>query len=136
MFVLGLLLLGATGAFAGLLIAENLNGGPDYTVTLFGNDLTTVNGLTIFISGIALALIFCLGTVLATGGGILRRRRSKELRAYRAERTRSAKAGAPAHDSGPAADTRTSAAPSTGDTAAARRRAGRPARQRRLHFGR
>jgi len=76
MILLGLLLLTATGAFVGLLIADNLSGGPDYTVSVLGNDIATMNSLAVFLSGIALALIFGLGFVLAAGGGTRRRRRA------------------------------------------------------------
>ncbi len=85
MILLGILLLGATGAFTGLLIAYNLSGGPDYTVTMFGNDLVTMNTLAVFLSGIALALIFCAGCALALGGGARMRRRMAELGEARAQ---------------------------------------------------
>lgn len=76
MLILGLLLLAATGAFTGLLISENWAGGPDYTVTMFGNTLGTLNSLEIFISGIVLTLVFCIGLAMAMGGaGQARRRR-------------------------------------------------------------
>ncbi|WP_431682396.1 hypothetical protein [Kitasatospora sp. KL5] len=79
MLALGLLLLAVTGAFTGLLIAENLDGGPTYTVTMFGNDLATMNSLAIFLAGIALTLLFVLGCLMVLVG----RRRSAELRAAR-----------------------------------------------------
>ncbi|MFF4382689.1 hypothetical protein [Kitasatospora sp. NPDC001547] len=64
MLLLGLLLMAASGAFVGLLIADNLSGGPDYQVTILGNDLVTLNSLSIFLAGVALALIFCLGLAM------------------------------------------------------------------------
>ncbi|KUO16558.1 hypothetical protein [Streptomyces dysideae] len=73
MLILGLLLLAATGAFTGLLIADNLSGGPDYTVSVLGNDIATMNSLAIFSSGLALALIFCLGLAMMTTGAAHRR---------------------------------------------------------------
>lgn len=76
MILLGLLLLGATGAFTGLLIADNLGGGPSYTVTVLGNTIATMSTLGIFLAGIALALIFVLGVVMAFGGGVRHHRRS------------------------------------------------------------
>ncbi|MFE4053556.1 hypothetical protein [Streptomyces sp. YIM B13518] len=68
MLVLGLLLLGAAGAFTGLVIADNLSGGPEYTVSVLGQDIVTMNTLAVFCSGLALALIFCagLGAVAST----------------------------------------------------------------------
>jgi len=80
MLLLGLLLLGATGAFAGLLVAENRSGGPDYAVTMYGNDLGTVNTLGAFLAGIALTLLFCLALAMVTGGAGHARRRKAELR--------------------------------------------------------
>lgn len=64
MLLLGLLLMAASGAFVGLLIADNLSGGPDYQVAILGNDLVVMNSLSIFLAGVALALIFCLGLAM------------------------------------------------------------------------
>ncbi|MFH8387056.1 hypothetical protein ACH4E7_40100 [Kitasatospora sp. NPDC018058] len=66
MLLLGLLLMAASGAFVGLLIADNLAGGPEYQVTILGNHLVTLNTLGVFLSGVALALIFCLGVALVS----------------------------------------------------------------------
>ncbi|WP_243640134.1 hypothetical protein [Streptacidiphilus pinicola] len=79
MLLFGLLLLGATAAFTGLLIADNLSGGPDYSVVVLGNTIATMNGLEIFLSGVALALIFCLGLAMTRVGGQLARRRRTTL---------------------------------------------------------
>lgn len=68
MLIIGVLLLAATGAFTGLVIAYNLSGGPEYTVSLFGQHIATMNSLAIFCSGLALALIFCLGLALVLAG--------------------------------------------------------------------
>ncbi|MFF2078537.1 hypothetical protein ACFVXG_27745 [Kitasatospora sp. NPDC058162] len=64
MLLLGLLLMAASGAFAGLLIADNLSGGPEYQVTILGNGLATLDSLGIFLAGLGLALVFCLGLAL------------------------------------------------------------------------
>ncbi|MFD8702780.1 hypothetical protein ACFV1W_09210 [Kitasatospora sp. NPDC059648] len=64
MLLLGLLLMAASGAFIGLLIADNLAGGPEYQVTVLGNDLVKLNSLAVFLAGVALALLFCLGLAL------------------------------------------------------------------------
>jgi hypothetical protein len=85
LLLLGLLIAGAAGAFTGLLIAYNSSGGPEYTVTMFGNTLGTLNGLGIFIAGISLALLFCLGLLLMRGGAALSRRRRTVRRARRQE---------------------------------------------------
>nr|WP_030664706.1 hypothetical protein [Streptomyces cellulosae] len=65
---IGLLLLAATAAFTGLAIADNLSGGPEYSVSVLGHHIATMNSLAIFCSGLALALIFCLGVAAAVGG--------------------------------------------------------------------
>jgi hypothetical protein len=83
MFLLGLLVLCATGAFTGLLIAYNSGSGPDYTVTMFGNTLGTLNSLEIFVAGIVLALLFCLSLLMMVGGGMAKRRRRAVRRAER-----------------------------------------------------
>lgn len=80
MLLLGLLLLAATGAFTGLVIADNLSGGPDYQVTVLGNTIATMSSLEIFLSGLALALIFCLGLAMTGTGGLLARRRRVRIR--------------------------------------------------------
>jgi hypothetical protein len=68
MMILGLLLVCATGAFTGLLIADNLAGGPDYQVTILGQNIATMNSLEIFLSGLALALLFCFGLAMLLRG--------------------------------------------------------------------
>jgi hypothetical protein len=75
MLILGLLLLAAAGAFVGLLISDNLSGGPDYTATVFGHTVATMNSLAIFCAGLALALLFCLGLAMMAGSAARRRRR-------------------------------------------------------------
>ncbi|MGA5820341.1 hypothetical protein ACPC54_21040 [Kitasatospora sp. NPDC094028] len=73
MLLLGVLLMAASGTFAGLLIADNLSGGPDYQVTILGNDLATLNSLGVFLAGVGLALVFCLGVALMRPIGAHRR---------------------------------------------------------------
>ncbi|WP_225829963.1 hypothetical protein [Streptomyces sp. NK08204] len=67
MLFLGLLLLMLTGAFTGLVIADNLSGGPDYAVSVLGHHIATLSPLGVFCSGLALALLFCLGLALMAG---------------------------------------------------------------------
>ncbi|MFJ4095709.1 hypothetical protein ACIPYS_29310 [Kitasatospora sp. NPDC089913] len=76
MLLFGILLFAAAGAFTGLLIADNLDGGPEYQVTVLGHDLVTLNSLGVFLAGLALALLFCLGLLLAGAGRSLRRARA------------------------------------------------------------
>lgn len=85
MLLLGLLLLMATGAFTLLLISENNDGTPDYTVTLFDQDVATMNSVAIFLAGIALALVFSLAVWMTTVGGVHARHRMAELRDARAQ---------------------------------------------------
>ena len=61
MVLIGLVLFAGSGAFAGLAIADNLGGGPYYSVHMLGHTLATLNSLAIFCSGLALALIFMTG---------------------------------------------------------------------------
>ncbi|MFH9347674.1 hypothetical protein [Kitasatospora sp. NPDC017646] len=87
MLLLGLLLMAASGAFIGLLIADNLAGGPGYQVTVLGTDLVRLNSLAVFLSGVALALLFCLGLALM---GLSRRaaRRPVAAAGYRGDARR------------------------------------------------
>lgn len=80
MLFLGLLLLAATAAFTGLAISDNLGGGPDYTVSVLGNDIATMSTLAIFCAGLALALIFSLGLYMAAGGAVRRRNQRMRMR--------------------------------------------------------
>jgi hypothetical protein len=107
MLLLGLLLMGGTIAFATVLIADNLDGGPQYSATLFHHHLGTVNTLGAFLAGMALALVFCAALVLASAGARRERRRNAELRAARRDRRVAAKTV----DAGTATD------PGEGDTA-------------------
>ena len=91
MLLLGLLLMGGTIAFATVLIADNLDGGPQYSATLFDHHLATVNTLGAFLAGIALALVFSIALVMATAGARRERRRNAELRAARRERKAAAR---------------------------------------------
>lgn len=85
MLLLGLLLLMATGAFTLLLISENRTGTPDYTVTLFDQDIGTMNSVQVFLAGIALALVFAFSVWMTTVGGVHARHRMAELRDARAQ---------------------------------------------------
>jgi hypothetical protein len=75
MLFIGLLLLGATGAFTALAIAGNLSGGPEYTVSVLDHQIATMNTLAIFSSGLALALIFCLALATVVNGATHHRHR-------------------------------------------------------------
>ncbi|MGW3206060.1 hypothetical protein [Streptomyces sp. NPDC001135] len=74
MLFLGLLLLAGTGAFTALAILGNMSGGPEYTVSVLGHDIAAMNGLALFSSGLALALIFCLGLAMAATSAVHRNR--------------------------------------------------------------
>ena len=121
MFYLGLLLLGSIGAFTGLVLADNWSGGPDYTVSVLGNDIATMNSVAIFVSGIILALVAVLAAAMTLGGGARLRRRTGEHRRLRAE-ARQAVADRDALQDRmdrPAAPMPTAEAPRTGDEAPA-----------------
>ncbi|MEW2416535.1 hypothetical protein AB0953_22810 [Streptomyces sp. NPDC046866] len=79
MLVLGLLLLGATGVFIGLLVADNTDG-PMYHVTVLGQGIATLNGLAVFLAGIALTLILGLALLMIKAGVASARRRRQLLR--------------------------------------------------------
>ena len=89
MLLLGLLLCGASAAFAGLLIVENWGGGPEYTVMMFGHHLGHVTTLEAFLAGIALTLVFLLSALLTAAGARRSSRRRRELRALRSRIRRS-----------------------------------------------
>lgn len=91
MLILGLLLLACTAAFTGFVLADNLNGGPDYDVTVLGHHIATMDSLAIFCAGLALALIFGLGVVMTMGGLSLHRRKSRKLAAARRESAETAR---------------------------------------------
>lgn len=74
MLLLGLLLIGAAGAFAGLLIAQYPAGPPD-AVSVLGFELGRLSTAQAFLSGIALAPACCLGIALAAGSVRRRHRR-------------------------------------------------------------
>ncbi|MET9135189.1 hypothetical protein, partial [Streptomyces antibioticus] len=58
----------AAGAFAAVAAVENFSGGPAYAVGTYGNEIATLTVPGLFLSGVALALMFCLGlAVLAAG---------------------------------------------------------------------
>ncbi|WP_086832516.1 hypothetical protein [Streptomyces sp. NRRL B-24572] len=98
LFLLGLLLLGATGAFIGLLISEN-TGGPDHAVMMFDNRIATMDGLSIFLAGMALAVIVGIACALmASGAARARRRRTLGRRAYGQAAPRSRERGGEAYE--------------------------------------
>ncbi|MFB6893360.1 hypothetical protein ACFCX4_29045 [Kitasatospora sp. NPDC056327] len=126
LLLFGLLLVALTGAFTGLLIAGNLAGGPEYQVMILGRDLVTLDSLGIFLAGLALALLFCLGLALVAWS---RRARRAHRTAVRHDR-RAAATGAsraPRTDE-PVLDERSAAEP----PAAGPREPARPGRPRDL----
>jgi len=90
MLLLGLLLVGSAAAFTCLLVAYNSSGGPAYDVVMFGQHLATMNGLRIFLSGVALALVFGIGCAMLLSGTARARSQRMELREVRAEARRTA----------------------------------------------
>ena len=83
MLLLGLLLVAATAAFTGLLIADNMSGLPEYSVTVLGNTVADLNTLEAFCAGLALALLFGLGLMMTARGIRRAGRRASRARADR-----------------------------------------------------
>ncbi|MER7895747.1 hypothetical protein ACWD0Z_11220 [Streptomyces sp. NPDC003007] len=81
MLLLALLLVLATGAFAVIAVVENFSGGPEYTVEIFGNQIATLTPPGVFLSGVALTLIFCLGLAMLSAGQKRHHRRMHETSA-------------------------------------------------------
>ncbi len=80
MFLLGMLLVGATAAFVALAIVENFSvGGRGTSVTMLGQHIATLNALETFLAGLALALVFCFGLTMMTGGALWMRMRRRRL---------------------------------------------------------
>lgn len=79
MLVLLLLLVLATAAFTAVVVVENFSGGPEYTVEVFGNQIAALGPPGLFLSGVALTLIFCLG-LAALAGGLKRRQHKRRAR--------------------------------------------------------
>lgn len=105
MLFLGLLVAGAAGAFAGLLIADNTTNSPHYVITLPGHHPMTLDTTQAFLYGIALAVVFCLGIAAIVRGAANRRLRRaaqmtelREAGRIRAERDEfAARLGIPIH---------------------------------------
>jgi hypothetical protein len=87
MLFIGLLLLAVTGAFTCLVIADNLSGGPEYSVAVLDHHIATMNTLAVFSSGLALALLFSLGVAMAASGAAQRRHRHRRPRVGGTRRT-------------------------------------------------
>ncbi|MFI6355290.1 hypothetical protein ACIBJF_22110 [Streptomyces sp. NPDC050743] len=102
MLFLGLLLLAGSGAFTALAVVGNLSGGPAYTVSVLDHHIATMNGLALFGSGLALALVFCLGLAMTTAGGT-RRHRHRRHRDPWGRRTRDTTLGGMTGPTGPGA---------------------------------
>jgi|SRR5829696_4694855 len=81
--VLGLLLVVLSGATIVLLAFFNRSGGQDYSVNLFDREIYVANGLSIFLTGVGLALAFCLGLWLMSAAARRRRAMRSEIRSAR-----------------------------------------------------
>jgi len=128
MLLIGLLILVAAAAFAGVLISENWGGGT-FAIKGFGHVLGHYTLAQIFISGIVLTAIFFFGLWAASVSTRLRRRASSRRRAENratreehdelvAERDKLARELAAAQSTAPVAATATAAtATATGQPA-------------------
>lgn len=83
--VLGLLLVLLSAAAVVLLAFYNRSGGPDHMVTLFDRELVAIDGWQIFLAGVTLALLFCLGLWMMSAAGRRSRAIRAEIRAARDE---------------------------------------------------
>ena len=83
MLILGLLLLVVSGAAGVLLIAYN-NGGPEQTVTMFGQDWTSATMMEAFIAGLVVAAVFLLSIAMIMSAG--RRARANRSRYHEVRR--------------------------------------------------
>ena len=125
MLLIGLLILVAAAAFAGVLISENWGGGT-FAIKGFGHVLGHYTLAQIFISGIVLTAIFFFGLWAASVSTRLRRRASSRRRAENratreehdelvAERDKLARELAAAQSTAPVAATATAAPAATTD---------------------
>ncbi|MFD9124062.1 hypothetical protein [Kitasatospora sp. NPDC059571] len=94
MLLLGLIFLMVSGTFTGLLIADNLHGGPATQVSVLGNDIGAYTVPKAFLAGVALTLLFVAGAAMARHGILRARRRAVELEATRLTAARTAPARA------------------------------------------
>lgn len=90
MFVLGLLLMIIAGAAAVGFLVSNY-GGDAFSISLFGQNIDNVHRATLYIAGIATAVVFLLGLRLITAGIARSRRRRLERKRLAAESRGTAK---------------------------------------------
>ncbi|MFE0730124.1 hypothetical protein ACFW2X_18095 [Streptomyces antibioticus] len=81
MLVPALLPVPAAGAFAAVAAGESFSGGPAYAVGIYGNEIATLTVPGLFLSGVALARMFCIGRAMLAAG-LKRRRRRPEAPAF------------------------------------------------------
>jgi TRAP-type C4-dicarboxylate transport system permease large subunit len=87
--IVGLVLIVLSVAAAVAAVAFN-NAGPTHEITAFGQHVTNANDTQIFIGGIVIGLVFCIGVWMVSVAG----KRRRALRAeYRAARREAADAG-------------------------------------------
>jgi hypothetical protein len=91
LIILGALLVGGVGGFAGLVMAYNTSGGPRYAPEIFGQRLATLSMLEVFAAGIGLGVVFALGVWLMAWGTrqVKNGRRFRRVARYRGPGIRS-----------------------------------------------
>ncbi|MFC0431865.1 hypothetical protein [Kutzneria buriramensis] len=82
--IVGLVLIVLAVAAAVAAVAFN-GAGSTHEITAFGQHVTNANETQIFVGGIVLGLVFCLGVWMVAMGGRRRRARNAEYRAARRE---------------------------------------------------
>ena len=75
MIVLGIFVMGGAATLGGLLIADNLSAAPAFTPQLLGHTLPSVSAVDVFVAGLTLAFLICLGLWMIAAGTIERHRR-------------------------------------------------------------
>ncbi|GAA3433659.1 hypothetical protein [Kutzneria kofuensis] len=82
--IVGLVLIVLSVAAAVAAVAFN-GAGPGHEITAFGQHVTNANDIQIFIGGIVIGLVFCLGVWMVSVAGRRRRAMRAEYRAARRE---------------------------------------------------
>lgn len=84
--IVGLVLIVLTVALAAFAVAFNGSTGSGQSITLFGQHVVDATNTQIFLGGIALGLLFCVGVWIVAVAGRRRRALRAEFRAARKER--------------------------------------------------
>jgi ABC-type nickel/cobalt efflux system permease component RcnA len=81
--IIGLLLILVAIVVAIVGVAFNGDTGPSHPITVFGQQLLTLNGTELFLAGIAAGVVFCLGLWMVAASSRRRRATRADLRTAR-----------------------------------------------------